>query len=641
MRVSENRGTDAEIRDRIRQRYKGIDKDELEIIPAIPEPKLSDDKRHKRVAVYARVSTDSLDQESSFELQRNHYLEMVNDHENWDLVDIYADQGISGTSLAHRENFQRMIRDCEAGKIDLVITKSVSRFARNIVDCIAEQRKLASLPHPVNVFFESEHLDSMGQNSEMMMSVLATVAQEESHTKSMTMNSSIEWRFSKGIFLTPKLLGYDLDEDGNLIINKEEAKTVRLCYYMLIAGYSLTSIAECLTELGRETKLGNTEWSSSSVRDIILNERHCGDVLARKTWTPNYLNHKSKQNRGNRNQYRMRDHHEAIASHEIYDAAVKILECRKFTQDSYPLPTLDVIEDGVLKGFVSVNRSWTGFSSGDYQLASQSVYEDAPAGSEDSSRPDSVFDFSGYQVVRAQLFSTKEKPKLTINNGKLSFNADCIKRFDGVEFVELLVNTVERCLAIRPSDVSNPNAIRWATLRSGKWQALPKSCRGFEDVLYGLMEYEDARKLCLYGSYDEMGGEQVIIFNLKEPELYIEQLDETGGDDPAGDLACPDEAENADEPAADDQTEAAPDKKKITLIPVYPDSWQNSFGRNAGENEFVFLTEAKYKGDWDVMRPAIMIKGLEDLTKEAINKVAKEAEQLFAEMSQERMNNDG
>ena len=201
-----------EQKNRIRERYKGVDRSELEFIPAKPKEKLFEDTTEKRVCAYCRVSTDDVNQTSSYELQKNHYEDMIKEHQGWKLVGIYADEGISGTSLQHRDEFNRMIEDCKSGKIDLIVTKSVSRFARNIVDCIAKVRELANMVPRVGVFFETEHIYTLDNTSEMMLAVLSAAAQEESHTKSEIMNISIEQRFSRGIFLTPKLLGYDKDE---------------------------------------------------------------------------------------------------------------------------------------------------------------------------------------------------------------------------------------------------------------------------------------------------------------------------------------------------------------------------------------------------------------------------------------------
>ena len=190
MNKSEEKLTSRELKKaKIRERYKGINQDEIEVIPALPQIRLDDPNRTQRVAVYARVSTDDPNQTSSYELQRNHYQDLVNSHINWILVDIYADEGISGTSLKHRDSFIRMINDCRAGKIDLIITKSVARFARNVVDCIKHVRELAALNPPVAVFFETENIYTLNPNSEMSLSFISTLAQEESHTKSEIMNA--------------------------------------------------------------------------------------------------------------------------------------------------------------------------------------------------------------------------------------------------------------------------------------------------------------------------------------------------------------------------------------------------------------------------------------------------------------------
>ncbi len=228
-------------REKIRERYKGSNSELLEVIPGKKAADFYDDVE-RRVAVYVRVSTDNLQQTSSYELQKNYYEEKVSKNPNWTLVGIYDDEGISGTSLLHREAFNRMIEDCKAGKIDMIITKSVSRFARNIVDCISIVRQLSSLKNPVGVRFETEGIFTLNDNTEMSLSFTATIAQEESHIKSSIMNSSIEMRFGRGIVLTPVLLGYDHDEDGKLTINEKEAKTVRLIFFMYLYGYSCKDI---------------------------------------------------------------------------------------------------------------------------------------------------------------------------------------------------------------------------------------------------------------------------------------------------------------------------------------------------------------------------------------------------------------
>lgn len=198
---------------KIRDRYRGVDTSKLTIIPAKP-PKSALDGGTKRVAPYIRVSTDNDEQTSSYELQKNYFTEYVNAQPGWILVDIYSDEGISGTQIDHREGLQRLLDDCRAGKIDYIITKSISRFARNIVDCLSMIEELSNLNPPVGVIFETDHIDTLGGKDGLVLSILASLAEAESRTKSEIMNWSIENRFSRGIFLLPELLGFDKDEEG-------------------------------------------------------------------------------------------------------------------------------------------------------------------------------------------------------------------------------------------------------------------------------------------------------------------------------------------------------------------------------------------------------------------------------------------
>ena len=222
-----------------------------------------DDGRILRVAAYCRVSTDDIDQVISIELQKNNYRDMIRANPKWKYAGTYVDDGFSGTNTEHRPAFNLMMKDAMAGKIDMIITKSVSRFARNLLDCIGWVRRLKEHEPPIPVFFEQEHLNTLDNTSNIILFVLAMVAEEESHMKSEAMLLSLEWRFSRGRFLTPALLGYDRVEvpDGHggrkkvLSVNEDEARTVRLMYYMLLSGSSPAEIAATLTELSRETGL--------------------------------------------------------------------------------------------------------------------------------------------------------------------------------------------------------------------------------------------------------------------------------------------------------------------------------------------------------------------------------------------------
>ena len=233
--MSSLRETKEQKKERIRQRIRiRIDENNYEYTPEKKVPDYYDNDIFQRVAVYVRVSTDSVQQTTSYELQRKYYEEFVIRHPKWQLVRIYADEGISGTSLRHRDEFIRMINDCKAGKIDLIITKSVSRFARNVVDALGMVRMLSERNPPIGVFFEAENIFSRNENSQMALSFLATMAEEESRTKSRSMETSLRMRLDHGLPLTPKLLGFDHDEDGKLIINPETAVLPKLMFYMYL-----------------------------------------------------------------------------------------------------------------------------------------------------------------------------------------------------------------------------------------------------------------------------------------------------------------------------------------------------------------------------------------------------------------------
>lgn len=613
MTENEKRLSAEERKQKIRERYKGVDKDELEVIPAREIVSLKEDTSYKRVAAYCRVSTDDPNQTSSYELQKNHYEEYIKEHPGWELVGIYADEGISGTSLAHREEFHRMLDDCNAGKIDLIITKSISRFARNTVDSISTVRQLAQLKRPVGVLFETENLFTLNQTSEMILTVLSAAAQEESHTKSEIMNISIEHRFSRGIFLTPELLGYDKDEDGNLVINEDEAETVKVIYYLYLNGFSISEIADLLTEYGRKTKLGNTEWNPGSIMKIIQNERHCGDVLARKTWTPSYLNHKSKKNNNDRNQYRQRDHHEAIVSREVFNAANQLQASKGYAAKNRPLPVLSVVDDGVLKGYVPVDKDWTGFSAEEYQEASESVYREN-AQTERPAENGTRLNLSGYEIVRAQFFSTLSNPAMTISNGKMRFNTACLKKFGDEEYVELLLNTVERCIAIRPCSKDNPNAVRWGRLKDSRWSVSAISCRGLAKTLFDIMEWEEDTRYRFRGEYVGAGENKMLLFQLDEPEMIkIEEI-----------TLPPQEPE---QDGAEEEKEEIVIKKKMM---VFPAAWADSFGRPITSLACVNMLEQEhYAGNWDILRPAKEVEDYNLVSSEELKALMQEAERIM------------
>lgn len=498
----------------------------VRMIAAAPEQ--GEDGRILRVAAYCRVSTDDIDQKISINLQIQQYMKKIKENPSWKYAGCYVDDGFSGTNTEHRQGFKKLMRDAMDGKIDMIITKAVSRFARNLTDCIGWVEALQNRDPPVRVYFEQENLDTMSQTSGIILFVLAMVAQEESHMKSEAVLLSLEWRFSRGRFLTPELFGYDRVEvaDGFggkkkvLSVNESEARVVRWMYATLLNGGSPADIAATLTEMeiptGGRRRDGsfNTSWSPSGVVSLMRNEKYCGDVLARKTYTPNYKDHKSKRNNGRKNKYFQPDHHEAIVSRAEWNAAQRILNSRRYGHSGTYLP-LRVITKGILTGYISVNRSWAGCDCEDCRRTSSIVMgledgdmtedlekeylpeggrrtaaliddhgiariarelteaereiKDELEGKTDGGEETPEKDASSktFQVVNGGMFSRALEPAMSVYPGGIRFSSGCVSKLPGVTQVEILFNPVERMIAVRPCAEDHPNAVPWGKGRKG------------------------------------------------------------------------------------------------------------------------------------------------------------------------------
>lgn len=603
-------------KEKIRSRYKGIDPSELEVIPAKPVDEVSLSERPLKVAAYVRVSTENDEQTSSYELQINDFTERIKANPNWEFVGIYSDEGISGTELSHRKGMLQMIEDAKAGKIEHILAKSIARFARNVVDCLSIIEELRQIN--VGVHFDENNLYTLDTTGALVLTILATVAEEESRSKSFIMNWSIERRFSKGIFLLQELLGYDKDEDGNLIINASEAETVKVIYDLYLNGWSYSEIADKLTSYGRKTKLGNTKWNPTSISGIIENERYCGDVLARKTYTPDFKTHKSKKNENNRNQYKKRNHHDSIVPREVYDAARRMQAYMKFTKGKRALPVLSVVDDGILKGYVPIHKDWTGFSGEEYRAASESVKPDKKRSQQQNKK---CIDLSGYQRVSASLFPSSDKPVLTITNGRMRFNAACVKKFDDVEYVELLLNSVNNRIAIRPCDKDNPNAIRWAKLKNEKWVAYPLACKGLFGALVDIVNWSDDSVYKLYGQFVEEGRQKMLLFSLDEPDIIKTQEQVVVPDKPDEGPNC--ETEQSDNSVEDEIV-------VVEKVRIFPSVWDGAFGMSVQSvGSGTLLKRVHYSGDWDVLRPAKEIEEMNFITTEQLQELMSEAEQIM------------
>lgn len=527
---NEKRRAKEEQKERVRRRMQvSIDSENYEYIPAKKQVDYYDNEVNQRVAIYVRVSTDDVRQTTSYELQKKYYEDFVTHHPNWTLVKIYADEGISGTSLAHRDQFNQMISDCKAGKIDIIITKSVSRFARNVMICIGMVRDLAELKPPVGVFFESECIFSLNDDSQMALSFQATMAEEESHTRSRSMETSLRMRLDNGIPLTPKLLGYTQDAEGNLIINPEEAPTVKLAFFMYLYGYSTQQIAEAFIALERRSYLGNIKWTSGSIVQILRNERHCGEVLTRKTYTENFRTHRTLKNRGEKPQSRYTNHHSAIVSRDDFIAVQRMLDNAKYGNKTI-LPQLRVIDSGIFKGYVVINPRWAGFKEAEYFQAAKSVYvsdgDSVPMAFAEETVEVKVaagdFDLRGFEITRAEFFDYTSRPAVTFESKHIKFGIDCVRKFGDKNYIELLINPIERKFAIRPTDKSNRCGVLLSKITHKKeYQPRYISSAAFSDTIFSLFGWNKEYKYRIIGSLYENGTELAYIFDTINSEAYL------------------------------------------------------------------------------------------------------------------------
>lgn len=285
--------------------------------------------KKRRVCAYCRVSTDSDEQEKSYDAQVDEYKNKISENSEWEFAGIYADKGISGTDTKHRTQFNEMIDACKAGKIDLIITKSISRFARNTVDCLNHVRKL-KFDYNVEVFFEKENIYSFDSKMELVLTMLSSIAQEESRNISENTKWGIKKRFKDGVAIcnTSRFLGYDKDEDGNLIINPEEAKIVKRIFREYLEGKGFTSIANGLEKDDVPTVTDATRWWGSTISGILSNEKYCGDLLLQKTVTVDYLTKKRVDNNNISPQYMVENNHKPIISKEMFEMVKKERERR-------------------------------------------------------------------------------------------------------------------------------------------------------------------------------------------------------------------------------------------------------------------------------------------------------------------------
>ncbi|MCM1007899.1 MAG: recombinase family protein [Ruminococcus flavefaciens] len=294
----------------------------ITVIPSTFNPETHMPTAHiekRKVAAYARVSTDLEEQVTSYKAQVDYYTKFIKEREDWDFVKVYTDEGISGTSTKKREGFQQMVVDALDGKINLIITKSVSRFARNTVDSLSTIRLLKE--HDVEVYFQKENIFTFDSKGELMISILSSLAQEESRSISENVTWGQRKRFADGKVSLPykSFLGYRKGADGLPEIVPEEAEIVRYIYRKFIAGLTPYKIAAELTAQGVPTPAGKEKWASRTIKSILTNEKYKGDALLQKKFTVDFLTKKQKINEGEITQYYVENSHPAIISPEEFD----------------------------------------------------------------------------------------------------------------------------------------------------------------------------------------------------------------------------------------------------------------------------------------------------------------------------------
>lgn len=283
------------------------------------------------VAAYCRVSTDKDDQVNSFESQKRYFEEYINRNPDWELTEIYADEGLTGTNTKKRKAFNKMIADAHLGKFDRILTKEVSRFARNTVDTLQFTRELKAIN--IGVLFMLDNIDTLAPDGELRLTIMASLAQEESRKTSERVKWGQRRQMEKGVVFGRDMLGYDV-RGGKLYINEEGSEIVKLIFHKFVNEKKGTyTIARELREAGYKTITGNAIWTNTVILKALRNEKYCGDLIQKKTYTPDYLTHAKKYNRGEEDFVIIRNHHEPIISREIWDMAQEELDKKAPNED--------------------------------------------------------------------------------------------------------------------------------------------------------------------------------------------------------------------------------------------------------------------------------------------------------------------
>ncbi len=292
------------------------------------ERKIQHTKR--KVAAYCRVSTDNEDQANSFESQQRYFRQYIERNPDWELYEVFADEGISGTNTKKRKEFNRMIACAKNGDFDLIVTKEISRFARNTLDSIFYTRDLKK--HGVGVIFMNDNINTLDGDAELRLAIMSSIAQEESRKTSERVKWGQKRQMEQGVVFGRSMLGYDV-KDGKMYINEDGAKVVRLIFHKFVnEGKGTHVIARELREEGIKP-MRVKEWQNTVILRVIRNEKYCGDLVQKKTYTPDFLSHEKKYNRGQEEFVIIKDHHEPIISRELFDKANRMLDEKSLSQE--------------------------------------------------------------------------------------------------------------------------------------------------------------------------------------------------------------------------------------------------------------------------------------------------------------------
>jgi DNA invertase Pin-like site-specific DNA recombinase len=512
------------LREQIRSRVRSTATNNEYFIPAKPRPTIQD-KTQKAVAAYARVSTTSTDQTSSIENQTQYYKKKIAENPCWTLQEIYSDEGKSGTSLRHRDAFNQMMQAAKEKKMDLILCASVSRFARNMSDCLEQISKLKTMnpTHPVGVYFETENIYTLDPDSDQSLHIHALLADWESANKSRRMILSYDQRILMGQYPVSDLLGYRHTRDGQLIIQPDEAMTVRYIFLAYIGGQTYDEIAEVLTEKKRPTLKGRVEWTGGMVKGIMSNERRWGDLEARKTIVIDYKHGVIVKNNNRRDSAYVPQHHEGIVTSDIAKA-VKLVAGSSRKVDG--VPDNVVIESGALKGFVSTHPGWEGINHEVLLAMCRGTYNtdelielDKTARIRSGKEHSDVLsiNFTGYQVAPGVVFLDKTMPSLTITPKNLKFNKVCHSRLNDCKYIEILYHPILQMLIIREGNELSTNAVEWVTVKDRNINSI--GSKAFSKAVYDAMHWNPDYKFKFRGIAKQRGETKFILFNLDEPQI--------------------------------------------------------------------------------------------------------------------------